>query len=62
MTVEEIIELIKNAQTNQISKLSGCNLFWDSENGLFEISVYKEHVESSEYPIQMLLISKSKLI
>lgn len=46
MTVNEIVELIKNTQTKQLSETSGCDLFWKSDEGLFEISIYKEHVES----------------
>lgn len=46
MTVNEIVELIKNAQSKQLSETSGCDLFWKSDEGLFEISIYKEHVES----------------
>ena len=48
MTAEEIVELIKNSQTKQISKSSGCDLFWKSDDGLFEISVYKKNVESDD--------------
>lgn len=46
MTVNEIVELIKNAQTKQISESSSCDLFWKSNEVLFEIYIYKEHVES----------------
>lgn len=46
MTVNEIVELIKNAQTKQISESSSCDLFWKSDDGLFEIYIYKEHVDN----------------
>ena len=46
MTVNEIVELIKNAQTKQISESSSCDLFLKSDDGLFEIYIYKEHVDN----------------
>lgn len=46
MTVNEIVELIKNAQTKQISESSSCDLFWKSNDVLFEIYIYKEHVDN----------------
>lgn len=50
MNSEDLVELIKNAQAKQISESSGCDLFWKSDDGLFEISIYKEHVESDNVP------------